>query len=103
VDQWARAWAGKQIAAYLGAYDRSFQPPRGLSRSAWEAERRSRIQIPADIDVEVSNLRITVQGDTARAVFRQRYSAGSFNASTTKTLEFVRRGERWLITRETTG
>lgn len=39
---WAQAWSAKQFDAYFATYARDFAPEGGLSRSAWEAQRRDR-------------------------------------------------------------
>lgn len=103
VAAWARAWASKNVASYLGAYGPAFTPPGGMSRAAWEAERRSRIEPRARIGVDVSDLNITVNGDRATARFRQDYTSDTLNVTSRKTLELVKSGGRWLIVRESTG
>ena len=103
VHAWASAWAAKDMGAYLGAYDKSFAPPNKASRKTWEQERHARIVGKNTIDVKISDLSITVNGPQATARFRQDYSAGKFKASSRKTLELLKSGERWLIVRESTG
>lgn len=103
VQSWAAAWAAKDMNAYLGAYDKSFAPPNKASRKAWEQERRARIVGKSAIEVKITDLSISVKGPQATARFRQDYSAGKFKASSRKTLELVKSGERWLIVRESTG
>ena len=44
--------------------------------------------------------RIKIDGNTASARFRQHYRAAGINTSSSKTLEFVRVGNRWLIREE---
>lgn len=103
VTAWARAWSAKDVPSYLGAYDRSFTPAGGQSRSAWEAERRARIEPRARIGVDISDLKITTSGDRATARFRQAYTSDNLNTTSRKTLELVKSGTRWLIVRESTG
>ncbi len=103
VHAWASAWAAKDMGAYLGAYDKSFTPANKASRKTWEQERQARIVGKSIIDVKISDLSISVTGHQATARFRQDYSAGKFKASSRKTLELVKSGERWLIVRESTG
>ena len=40
--EWAQAWADQRPADYLRHYSRRFQPPRSMSRGAWEAQRTDR-------------------------------------------------------------
>jgi hypothetical protein len=103
VHAWATAWSSKDMGGYLGAYGKEFDPPGNMSRSAWEAERRSRIVGKSHISVRLSDLHVSVNGNRAVAKFKQAYSADKLNVSSRKTLELVKAGERWLIVRESTG
>jgi tetratricopeptide (TPR) repeat protein len=103
VRAWASAWESKDMGAYLGAYDKSFSPPNKASRKVWEKERHTRIVGKNNIDVKIRNLAVTVKDKQATARFHQDYSAGKFNASSRKTLELVKSGDRWLIVSEATG
>ncbi|MBK9237467.1 MAG: tetratricopeptide repeat protein [Rhodoferax sp.] len=103
VRAWAKAWASKDMSAYLGAYGESFTPPGGLSRKAWESERRKRITGKSSIQVKVEGLSVTLDGGKAIARFRQDYRADTLAVSSRKTLELTKDGDRWLIVRESTG
>ncbi|MCE3272515.1 MAG: tetratricopeptide repeat protein [Ramlibacter sp.] len=103
VRAWAAAWAAKDMAGYLAAYGREFDPPGRQSRAAWEADRRARIVGKSKITVNISDLDVSVKGSKATARFRQAYSADSLNVTSRKTLELVRNGDRWTIVRESTG
>jgi ketosteroid isomerase-like protein len=103
VNAWAAAWAAKDMGAYLGAYGRDFDPPGKLSRAAWEEERRQRILSKSRISVKLSDVSISVRGNTASAKFRQDYVANELSANSRKTLDLVKSGERWLIVREQSG
>ena len=100
VRAWARAWAAKDVKAYLAAYGKEFDPPGSASRSAWETERRQRIGDKSKITVKLDNLSVSVNGDKAVAKFRQDYKADALSVSSRKTLDLVRSGDRWLIVRE---
>ena len=103
VQAWAKAWSSKNMQGYLGAYAPNFTPTGGQSRKDWEADRRARIVPRSRIEVGVSDLNITVNGDRATARFRQAYNSDNLNVSSRKTLDMVRSGNRWLILRESTG
>ena len=103
VQAWAKAWSSKNMQGYLGAYAPNFTPTGGQSRKDWEADRRARIVPRSRIEVGVSDLNITVNGDRATARFRQAYNSDNLNVSSRKTLDLVRSGNRWLILRESTG
>jgi len=103
VQAWAAAWAAKDMTAYLGAYDKSFDPPGRQTRAAWEKEREARIVGKSRISVQLSDLSVSVSGDKATARFRQAYSADALNVASRKTLELVNSNGRWTIVRESTG
>lgn len=103
VRAWARAWAAKDVKAYLGAYGREFDPPGSLSRSAWEEERRLRIVGKKSISVKIDALTLTVSGNNAVAKFQQDYKADSLSVSSRKRLDLVKTGDRWLIVKESVG
>ncbi|MBT9507106.1 tetratricopeptide repeat protein [Rhodoferax sp.] len=100
---WAKAWAAKDVSAYLGAYGKEFTPPGKQSRSAWEMERRKRITGKSSISVKLENLSVTINGNKAVIKFRQDYRADALSVSSRKTIDMVKTGERWLIVRESTG
>ena len=100
---WAAAWSSKDVAAYLGNYGQTFDPPNKQTRKAWEVERRARIVSKQNINVKLSNFSVVVQGLKATAKFKQEYSADAFNVTSRKTLDLVKTGERWVITKESTG
>jgi tetratricopeptide (TPR) repeat protein len=100
---WAKAWATKDMHNYLGAYGKEFAPPGGLSRSAWESERRKRIVGKSSISLKLEQLTVTVNGNKAVAKFRQDYRADALAVSSRKTIDLVKTGDRWLIVRESVG
>lgn len=100
---WAKAWAAKDMSNYLGAYGKEFVPPGGLSRSAWESERRKRIVGKTTISLKLEQLTVTVNGNKAVAKFRQDYKADALAVSSRKTIDLVKTGDRWLIVRESVG
>ena len=103
VQAWAAAWSAKDMKAYFSAYGRDFDPAGKLSRSAWEDERRARIEGKASISVKLSELQAQVRGNSAVVRFRQDYRANGISISSRKTLELVRQGDNWKIVREAVG
>jgi ketosteroid isomerase-like protein len=99
---WAKAWSDKNTAAYLKAYSPQFKPVGKQARSAWEKERRDRINGKTSISVQLSNLQVSVKGDLATASFRQAYKADALSVSSHKTLELRKQTNQWLISREAT-
>jgi tetratricopeptide (TPR) repeat protein len=103
VQAWAKAWSTKNMSGYLGAYASNFTPPGGQSRKDWEADRKARIIPRNKIDVDVSDLAVSLDGDRASVRFRQAYASDSLSVTSRKTLDLVKSGNRWLIVRESTG
>ena len=103
VKAWASSWSSKDVKGYLSAYGREFDPPGSQTRSAWEQDRRTKITSKSKIDVRIENLAVSVNGDKAVARFRQDYKSGALAVSSRKTLDLVKKGERWQIVKETVG
>jgi len=103
VRAWAAAWSQRNMAAYYAAYTPEFDG-QARSRKAWEQDRRDRIATRKQIRVEVSDLKVSVQGGQATAKFRQGYSSDALTTSSRKTLQLVRSADgRWLIKQESVG
>lgn len=103
VHGWAKAWAAQNVDSYLGYYSKDFEPPKGVSRSAWAEERRTRIEGKGHIHVEVGNPEVTVSGNTARVTFHQTYVSDRLTARSRKTLVLVKNGGKWQIKQESSG
>jgi tetratricopeptide (TPR) repeat protein len=103
VHAWAKAWSARDMKAYLASYGKQFDPPGSMSRSAWEAERQQRIVTKSTISIKLTNLSVQMDGNTATVQFHQDYKSGRFSANSQKTLEMVKHGDRWFITKESTG
>ncbi|MFO7541263.1 MAG: tetratricopeptide repeat protein [Thiobacillus sp.] len=101
ITNWAQAWSNRDVNAYLAAYAGDFAAS-GMSRSAWEAQRRARVGGPKHIDVQISDLKVDQQGDTAKATFRQAYRSDRLSSTVTKTLELALKNGEWRIVGETT-
>jgi ketosteroid isomerase-like protein len=103
VEAWAKAWSNKNMAGYLGAYSKAFDPAGKQSRSAWEQDRRDRIVGKSTITVKLENLTVKVIGNQAVVKFRQSYRADALSVSSRKTLDMVKTGDQWQIVKESTG
>ncbi len=103
VQNWVAAWSSKDLKGYFSAYSKDFTPSSGGSHSAWEAERRSRIEGKSKISVRLEGLQVVVNGSKATAKFRQDYHANGIAISSRKTLELSKQNDGWKITREAIG
>ena len=98
---WAQAWETQNVDQYLASYSDTFVPAKGLSRKAWEQQRRERITRPSKINVELSNTTAALEdANTGRVKFRQLYVADGKPIRTNKTLVLKKVGGTWLIDQE---
>ena len=103
VHAWASAWSRRDMAGYLGAYTPDYATG-GKSHKAWEEDRKARILPRKRIAVEISDLRVSVNGDKAQAQFKQTYESDTLTTSGHKTLDLVRSPSgKWLIKQESVG
>lgn len=98
---WRAAWSQRNVDAYLEFYAPNFVPATGGDREAWKDKRRAFLTRASDIVVEIADLAVNVTDAThATMVFKQTYRSANYQDVVTKTLQWVRVGDRWLITRE---
>ncbi len=98
---WAKAWSTRDVNAYLAQYAPDFVPEGGLSRAAWEQQRRDRIARPSRISVRALNPEVSKIGDDrVRVTFVQEYQSDTFSDQVSKVLEFKSSAEGWKIVRE---
>ncbi|MCG8325066.1 MAG: tetratricopeptide repeat protein [Thiotrichales bacterium] len=101
LDDWANAWSGQDINAYLSHYSEEYIPARGLSRGQWKAQRKERLAKPKFIKIRISTPVVTMRGDNhAEVNFTQSYQSDTYSDRVKKTVLFTYEGERWLIAEE---
>lgn len=104
VESWAKAWSTKDVNAYLSFYGPQFQPGESMSRRTWEETRRTRINKPGEISVQVRDVEVVFEGDSAATVrFVQAYRSSNLSSTNRKSLRFVRNGQQWQIQQERVG
>lgn len=100
VQAWSAAWSARNVRGYLAAYTPDYKP-QGMSRKAWEKQRLERIGKPRVIEVELSEVNVSVQDDShATVTFAQRYRSDLYRDNTRKTLQLEKVGDAWLIVSE---
>lgn len=99
---WAQAWSSQDVATYLAAYGKEFNPTGSQSLAAWAQERKKRISNKSGITVSVEGLSVKIAGTHATANFSQGYRSGALTENSQKSLELDKVGEQWLIVKETT-
>ena len=98
---WAAAWSARDVEKYLASYAPEFKPANGMSRAAWESQRRQRLSSAQTILVELSDIKVKIQGEHfARVIFKQSYRANKHTNVMSKALEMEKVGDAWLIVSE---
>jgi adhesin transport system outer membrane protein len=101
VKVWAALVARKDFAGYEKFYAPDFTPDGGISRGEWATRQKKRFAQAGAVPVGVQNLKVRPNGlGRATAEFTQDYNDDLQREATRKTLEFVKVGTGWLISRE---
>lgn len=101
VQSWAEAWSDQDVDRYLAAYASDFRPSNGLSRAAWERERRQRVAAPQRLEVSVAFIEAGLDGPTTGSIrFLQSYKSDRFSDQVTKVLRMVLEEGAWKIVEE---
>jgi tetratricopeptide (TPR) repeat protein len=103
IKNWAKVWSAQDVDGYIASYGKEFVPPKGLSRSAWEKERRVRLRKPRFIKVSLSGIKINLHGkDYAEIRFTQSYQSNTYGDKVKKEVLMRKVDDKWLITQERT-
>ena len=100
VQRWAQAWSARDLKQYLASYAPDFRPAHGASLEAWKAERSKRIANKGNIQVQVMQPAVRIEGDKASVKFIQVYEADQLKSRDAKELVLIRQGQDWLIQQE---
>lgn len=101
---WAAAWRARDVSRYLTSYAQNFVPQTGITWDAWAAGRKRIIgkSGPGEVTLELSDVKISASdANHAATTFKQKYRSSVYRDDVTKTLEWVKLDNRWLIQRET--
>ncbi len=98
---WAKAWSGQDITAYLGCYADKFTPSGGKTRQGWEAQRRSRLANPKKIDIQLVDFEFVQRNDGSLQVeLIQIYKSDVYSDRTKKSFVLAAEESNWEILRE---
>ena len=102
VNDWASAWSSKDFSRYINAYSDDFKG-RQQNHRAWIEHRRTRIERPGYINVQLSNIHIKSRSSNRAVIdFHQAFQSPNYRDKVAKRIVLDRRGERWLISSEKT-
>lgn len=100
LNQWAAAWAAKDVKKYLSFYANTFEPGK-LSRKEWEAQRRARLGDRAQIRVKLSDVEVNVfSSHRATVRFKQEYASDKYQDVGNKMITVVKLSGTWKIQKE---
>ena len=101
LSRWQEAWQNKDLESYMAAYAEDFSS-NGLDRAGWRRHKAELNRKTREIRVEVRDLRVKLIS-SARAIahFDQEYRSDRHHDYGRKTLQLVKRDERWRIKKET--
>jgi MORN repeat len=101
IDLWQAAWSDKNVPQYLSNYSDEFQLPRKLTRSNWEAMRRSRLTRPQYINLKIVYEKFElVETNVADVFFKQTYRSNLYRDVTNKVLRLEKEDQVWKILQE---
>jgi outer membrane protein, adhesin transport system len=84
VNNWAEAWRHKDYQNYMRFYATKFAPEPPLARDEWDKQRKERLTNSGKINLELSNMNVTCDGDNATAIFDQDYSITKYKLKKAK-------------------
>ncbi len=98
---WRESWSKQQTAEYFTHYSKQYRPELGRSRNEWLKMRKSRLQRPEWIKVEIQNVSMRRQGENQVQVkFQQNYHSNSYHDQIIKSLNLGREKGGWKIVTE---
>lgn len=97
---WAEEWASGNIDGYLAKYSKEFEPPSGLSREAWEIQRRQRTTPDLNIQITLKDIKVHTVKNKSTIEFLQLYQSRIFESQTNKKLNLVLENNEWRIIKE---
>ena len=100
VRNWALAWSSKDFDNYLKSYAVDYRD-KFNSHEQWVKHRQKRILRPGEINVAVSDFKVSQRGANRASVnFTQAFSSPSYSDRVIKRLDFERIDSQWKIATE---
>ncbi len=100
VDAWHKSWQNRDISSYMSFYSPDFRS-EGLDYKGWMQKKTKLFKTSGDIQVEITDLGVFIEGEYATASFVQRYHDPKFSDVGEKTLTMVNSNGKWKIVSET--
>jgi hypothetical protein len=96
---WCKSWQDRDIKTYMTFYSPNFRS-NGLDYRGWIQKKNRRFKIVHDLRVDVFDLGVFIEGESAVARFIQRYQDPKISNVGEKTLTMIYTGGKWQIVSE---
>lgn len=96
---WHKSWQNLDISSYVSFYSPDFRS-EGLDYKGWMQKKIKLFKTSGDIQVEITDLGVFIEGEYATARFVQRYHDSKFSDVGEKTLTMVNSNGKWKIVSE---
>ncbi len=96
---WGKAWQNRDIDAYKTFYSRDFRS-QGLDYRGWIQKKKKRFNTVGKLRVDILDLGVFIEGESAVATFIQRYQDSKISDVGEKTLTMIHAGGKWEIVSE---
>jgi tetratricopeptide (TPR) repeat protein len=99
VNKWLNSWESGDMETYRSCYDESFKS-KNMKLDEWVTYKTNVRNKSKDVKISINNLKISSEGNNAKAVFTQTYSSSILKDKGQKTLELKKVGKEWKIVKE---
>ncbi len=99
VNKWLNSWRAGDIETYRSCYDENFESKK-MKLENWITYKNNVRSKSKNITITIDDLKISADGNNAKAVFTQTYSSSILKDKGKKTLELKKMGNEWKIYRE---
>lgn len=96
---WGKAWQNRDIDAYKSFYSRDFRS-QGLDYRDWIQKKKKRFKTVGKLRVDILDLGVFIEGESAVATFIQRYQDPEITDVGEKTLTMIHADGKWKIVSE---
>lgn len=97
---WCKSWQNRDIDTYMSFYSQDFRS-KGLDYRGWMQQKKKRFNVISDLRVDISDMGVFIEGESAVARFIQQYHDSKISDVGEKTLTMIYTGGKWKITSET--
>jgi ketosteroid isomerase-like protein len=96
---WGKSWQNRDLSSFMSFYSPDFRS-EGLDYKSWMQKKTELFKTSGDIQVEITDLGVFIEGEYATARFVQRYHGSKFSDVGEKTLTMVNSNGKWIIVSE---